>query len=222
MFVPMKMKNFTSAKELFDRLSISLQPTDVNGSKGAPWLFAGPRPVLAASIYTFEPLAQIRDVERFFHDAGDLHFSVFILFDGTRVSGQDDDFPGEASLPEKPDQVEAGQTEHMVIGNDEIERARGAVEYFQGLVAVLCEKGMMSRKLEDNIERLPGTGFIVNNQDIQRLCDCGLVIHQVSKRAYFVPASPGSRQSAPKWRFYRMGGTFIFEAGRMPFNPSHL
>ena len=122
---------------------------------------------LPAFMNTAQPLPQLGDVERLFHDARDLEFPVFLLLDGPRVGGQNDDFPVETLLAEPPHEIDPRNPDHLVIGDDEIERGRGRVEQIEGFVAVLREGCLVAGELQNDSQGGPGSDFVVNDQDVQ-------------------------------------------------------
>ncbi len=120
------------------------------------------------SVDRIEPGSQFRDIERLFHNARNLELPVFIFLDGPRVSGQHDDISGKTPIPEPPHEIESGNPDHLMIGNDHIESRPRLVEYFKRLVAVLRKNGLMPGQLKNGGQRRAATSFIVNDQDIQR------------------------------------------------------
>jgi hypothetical protein len=146
-----------------------------------------------------EPTAKLRDIERFFHDAGDLELAVFVLVNRGRVGRQDNDIALEAPLAEPMHEIEPGDADHHMIRDDEIEGGLGLLKKRQRLVAVSGKGGVVTGELQDGGQGRSRTGLVIDDEDIES-GDKGC-LHRIDpiERASRVPSAPQLLiQSSPK------------------------
>jgi hypothetical protein len=114
-----------------------------------------------------EPAAKFHNIERLFHDAGHLELPVFLFLDGRRVSREDNNLAFETAFEEAMHEIEPRDTDHHVIGDDEIEGNLRFLKKLQRFVPIRGEGGMMAGELQDGRERRAGAGLVINDEDIE-------------------------------------------------------
>lgn len=116
-----------------------------------------------------QPLSEFSNVEWLFHNACNIELFVFLLIESTGIGGQNHDISYKSPFSQPFRQIKAGNTMHLVIGDDEVERNRRLVAQFQRRIAIVGKRGMMTSQSQNDSKGSSGPELVINDQDVQVL-----------------------------------------------------